>query len=86
MVIRRGARRTARRTSRRTSRRMNRRQSAYQAAAAPPPAVPDPERPAPPAPFEDRYEALQRLAELHDSRVLTDAEFEQEKAKILQQG
>ncbi len=85
MVMRRGARRTARRTSRRTSRRMNRRQSAYEAAAAPPPAAPAPAAPAEPA-SEDRYEALTKLAELHDSGVLTDAEFEKEKAKILHQG
>jgi hypothetical protein len=31
----------------------------------------------------DRLEQLQKLADLHDRRVLTDAEFAAEKAKLL---
>jgi hypothetical protein len=46
-----------------------------QAAAAPPP------QPAPAAP--DPLEELERLGKLRDQGVLTDAEFEAQKAKIL---
>ena len=65
-------------------RRMNRRQALYEAAAAPAP--PPPASATSAAAPEDRYETLRKLAELHASGVLTDDEFETEKAKILQQG
>ena len=40
--------------------------------------------PAPAAPAQpDMYEQLKKLAELKDAGVLTDAEFQAEKAKIL---
>jgi hypothetical protein len=48
-------------------------QQAQYAAAAP--------APAPAA--EDPYEALRKLAELHDQGILTDEEFAAQKAKIL---
>ena len=51
-----------------------------QAAEAPPPAAPAP--PAAPS-QEDQLAALKQLGELHTSGVLTDAEFEAQKAKIL---
>ena len=56
-------------------------QAAYQQglADAQAAAVPVP----PPAPVQDPIEELERLAKLRDQGVLTDAEFEQQKAKIL---
>jgi hypothetical protein len=39
--------------------------------------------PAPPADSGDQIAELERLAKLRDSGALTDAEFEQQKAKIL---
>jgi hypothetical protein len=48
---------------------------AQQAAAAPPPQAE--------APAEDPYEALTKLAQLHDQGILTDEEFAAQKAKIL---
>ena len=48
-----------------------------QAAAAPPPAA------APSAPAADPIEQLKQLAELKNQGILTDAEFEAQKAKIL---
>ena len=48
----------------------------YQAQAAPPPQSG--------GMSDDSMEKLQRLAELHDQGVLTDAEFEVQKQKILQ--
>jgi hypothetical protein len=39
----------------------------------------------PPQPAADRYEQLQRLGKLKESGVLTEAEFEKEKARILEQ-
>ncbi len=39
---------------------------------------------APPAPAEDPMETLRQLSELHDQGILTDAEFEAQKQKILQ--
>jgi hypothetical protein len=47
------------------------------AAPPPPPAAP------PPAPAVDRLEQLKTLGELRQSGVLTEAEFEAQKAKIL---
>ncbi|HEY7105292.1 MAG TPA: SHOCT domain-containing protein [Acidimicrobiia bacterium] len=74
--------------SNRVSRRQARRwaqedQSAYeqQAYAAPPPA---PAAAPPPAPAaDDMAEQLTKLAQLHDSGVLTDDEFAASKAKVL---
>lgn len=51
-----------------------------QAPAAPPPA----EAPAAGGMTDDSMERLQKLAELHTQGVLTDAEFEVQKEKILQ--
>jgi len=39
--------------------------------------------PAPAPEAEDPYEALKKLAELHDQGILTDEEFAAQKAKIL---
>ena len=64
------------------------------AAAPPPPAAPPPApaaapppapaaAPAPPADMGDRLAQLKQLGELLSAGVLTQAEFEQQKAKIL---
>jgi hypothetical protein len=50
-----------------------------QAAPPPPPAAPAPAADA----MEDKMAVLKQLGELHDSGVLTDAEFEAQKAKVL---
>lgn len=50
-------------------------QMAQQQAAAPPPA--------PAAPQVDMYAELKKLGELRDAGILSDTEFEVEKAKIL---
>ena len=52
--------------------------SAFVAAAPPPPPPPPP-----PSGGVDRLEALKQLGELKAQGVLTDAEFESEKARIL---
>jgi hypothetical protein len=55
-----------------------------QAAPAPPPPAPAAAAPAAPPPTKDDNNApLQQLAELKTAGVLTDAEFEAQKAKIL---
>lgn len=78
----------ARRTARRTSRRVAGRQE-QQAAPQEPEEQPAPEEAAPqpaPAPGElsqDALAELKQLGELHDSGVLTNEEFAQQKAKIL---
>ncbi len=52
--------------------------------------APPPQDAAPPPPqaggamSEDSMEQLQKLAQLHDQGILTDAEFEVQKQKILQ--
>ncbi len=70
---------TATAVSNRVSRRQGERWAEQDAAAAPPP----PEA-APAAPAEDdKFEQLKQLGELKDSGVLTEAEFEAQKAKIL---
>jgi hypothetical protein len=71
---------TATAVSNRTSRRQSQRwaaqdQQAYQQEAAPPPAA------APPA--ESRIDQLKALGELKSQGVLSDEEFEAEKARIL---
>ena len=56
------------------------------AATAAPPAPPPPApaaAPAPPADMGDRLAQLKQLGELLSAGVLTQAEFEQQKAKIL---
>jgi hypothetical protein len=52
-----------------------------QAPAAPPPQAPA--APAPPADMSDRLAQLKQLGELLSAGVLTQAEFEQQKARIL---
>jgi Short C-terminal domain len=71
---------TATAVSNRVSRRQGERWAAdeqQQAAAEPAPAA------APEAEAPDMMEQLKQLGELHTSGVLTDAEFEAQKAKIL---
>ena len=58
-----------------------------QQAQAPPPQQQDAAPPPPQAGgamSEDSMEQLQKLAQLHDQGILTDAEFEVQKQKILQ--
>ena len=52
--------------------------------SAPPPqyAAPAP-APAPAAPAEDLYEQLAKLGDLRDKGILTEAEFEVQKARVL---
>jgi hypothetical protein len=45
----------------------------------------DPSTTASTLPAEDRYDRLRKISELKQSGVLTDAEFEEEKARILKQ-
>ncbi|HTR70843.1 MAG TPA: SHOCT domain-containing protein [Mycobacteriales bacterium] len=66
------------RVSRRQANRWASQDEQQQQYAAPPPAAP---APAPAAP--DPIEQLKQLAELHAQGVLTDAEFEAQKAKVL---
>jgi hypothetical protein len=51
--------------------------------SAPPPAAPPPTASAPPADTGDRITQLKQLGELLSAGVLNQAEFEQEKARIL---
>ncbi|MFD6676497.1 SHOCT domain-containing protein [Rhodococcus zopfii] len=78
---------TATSVSNRVSRRQGRRwaqQDQEQQAQAQEQAAPPPPPPAPPASGGvDRLEALKQLGELKAQGVLTDAEFEAEKARIL---
>jgi len=48
-------------------------------------ATPKPSVVNPPSPGGDRYEQLRRIGELRQSGVLSEAEFEKEKARILEQ-
>jgi hypothetical protein len=63
--------------------------AAAQPEQAAPPAAPAPEQAAPPAApapgglTQDALTELKQLSELHESGVLTDDEFAQQKAKIL---
>ena len=53
---------------------------------APPPPPPPPPAPAAPAgPTDDMIARLTQLGQLHDSGVLTDEEFAQQKARVLDQ-
>jgi hypothetical protein len=45
----------------------------------------DPSTTAPSLPAENRYDQLRKISELKQSGVLTEAEFEEEKARILKQ-
>jgi hypothetical protein len=83
---------TATAVSNRVSRRQGERwsqqaaeQQAQQAQYAPQPQYAEPAPPPPPAASDpnDRIAALKQLGELHAAGVLTDAEFELEKSKIL---
>jgi hypothetical protein len=65
------------RVSRRQANRWAAQQPAYYEEPAPAPAPP------PPAPATDTITQLKELAELRDQGILTDAEFEAQKAKIL---
>lgn len=58
-------------------------QQAQQYAAPPPPPAYAPPAAPPPAAPQDRMEALERLAALHNSGALTDEEFAFEKRRIL---
>jgi Short C-terminal domain len=70
---------TATAVSNRVSRRQGERWAQQDAAAGPPPPAAAPAAPA----QDDTLEQLKQLGELKDSGVLTDAEFEAQKAKIL---
>jgi len=62
-------------------------QQQYAQQAAPPPPPPAPAAPAPSGGISDQgIEELKKLAELKEQGILTDAEFEVQKAKILQGG
>ncbi len=84
-------RRSMRRTARRTSRRVSRRQGAtapppQEYAAPPPQQVAQAPAPAPasaPEPEADLYEQLEKLGKLHADGILTEEEFAEQKAKIL---
>jgi hypothetical protein len=73
------------RVSRRQSNRWAGQDQAYYEEQAPPPAAPPPAAPAAPAApsGESRIDQLRELGELKASGVLTDQEFEAEKARIL---
>ncbi|MGV9867682.1 SHOCT domain-containing protein [Rhodococcus koreensis] len=76
---------TATAVSNRVSRRQGQRWAANQPAPqqqAPPP-PPPPAQPAPQAGGTDRIAALKQLGELRDQGVLTEEEFNTEKARIL---
>ena len=73
---------TATAVSNRVSRRQGERWAEQDAASAPPPEAAPAAAPAAPA-EDDKFEQLKQLGELKDSGVLTDAEFEAQKAKIL---
>jgi hypothetical protein len=72
---------TATAVSNRVSRRQAGRWAAQEEQAPPPPAAP-----APAADQKDMVTQLKELAELKDQGILTDAEFEAQKAKILAAG
>jgi hypothetical protein len=68
---------TATAVSGRVARRQNARWADQEAQAAPPAAAP------PASGTDDKLDQLKQLGELHTAGVLTDAEFEAQKAKIL---
>jgi len=85
MVGRRGvARRTARRTTRRMSRRQAARGRAFDTGSQEPaPPQPAPAQTDPSGDEDDRYAKLREAKELLDAGILSQEEFEAEKAKIL---
>lgn len=77
-------------TANATTNAMNRRAAARQQPAAPttyaqepPPPPPPPSAPAAPVGGDDLVDQLQRLGALHESGVLSDAEFAEAKARLL---
>ncbi len=76
-------------TANATTNAMNRRAAARQQQMAPTTYVQEPSSPAPapaaapPAGGEDLVDQLQRLGSLHESGVLSDAEFAEAKARLL---
>ena len=70
------------RVSRRQAERWSNQESQYAPPGMPPPQQQEYAAP-PPAPEPDRYERLKQLGDLKASGVLTDAEFEAEKARVL---
>jgi Short C-terminal domain len=76
---------TATAVSNRVSRRQATRWAAQEAPAYPPQGYAEPPPPAPQAGGEDRVQQLKDLAALKEQGVLSDAEFEAEKARILGQ-
>ena len=74
---------TATAVSNRVSRRQGQRWAANQPAPQQQAPPPPPAQPAPPAGGTDRIAALKQLGELRDQGVLTEEEFNTEKAKIL---
>ena len=74
---------TATAVSNRVSRRQANRWSEQQYEEAPPPAPPPPAAAPAAAAAPDPLDQLQKLGELKAAGVLTDAEFEAQKAKIL---
>jgi hypothetical protein len=71
---------TATAVSNRVSRRQTERWSSQEQQAYPQQAEPEPE---PPADMSDQLAQLKQLGELKDQGVLSEAEFEQQKKKIL---
>jgi hypothetical protein len=72
------------RVSRRQDGRWAQQDAAAQAAQAPPPAAPAPAPQAPQTPsMDDKLAQLKDLGDLKDSGVLSEAEFEAQKQKIL---
>ena len=71
---------TATAVSNRVSRRQAGRWAAQEQQSEP---VDEPQAAPPPDPMQDRLAQLKQLGELHSQGVLTDAEFEQQKARIL---
>jgi hypothetical protein len=74
---------TATHVSNNVSRRQGERWARQEAAQAPPPPQQVYAAPVPPPPATDRIAELTKLGELKAQGILNDAEFEQEKARIL---
>ncbi len=80
---RRVARRTARRTSRRVSRRQAMMRGAYEDTVAQQPASPPPQEELTASQQQDYAVELQKLAQLKEQGILSEAEFEAKKKQIL---
>ena len=78
------------RVSRRQANRWAAKEEPQEEAAAPPPAAPPPPPPPPAQPAassqSDMLDALQKLGELKSAGVLTEAEFQYQKGRILAGG